>query len=113
MTISPKGDIIIAETKTTARQPTGQEVKHEKKRYFCKTNAYNCVVFVDENSKGFMIYENLFDEELTIDVAKSASYSNLDGCETAEECAYSIGTPQAMQEVFAFDPGEFEYIEEF
>lgn len=30
MTVSPKGDIIITETKTTARQPTGQEVKHEK-----------------------------------------------------------------------------------
>ncbi len=83
------------------------------KRYFCKTNGYNCVVFVDENGKGFMIYENLFDEELTIDVAKNSDYSNLDGCETAEECAYSIGTPQAMQEVFEFDPDEFEYIEEF
>jgi hypothetical protein len=65
------------------------------KRFFCKTNAYNCVVFVDENGKGFMIYENLFDEELTIDVAKNSDYSNLDGCKTAEECAYSIGTPQA------------------
>ena len=30
MTISEISDIIITETKTTARQPTGQEVKHEK-----------------------------------------------------------------------------------
>nr|DAQ39527.1 MAG TPA: hypothetical protein [Caudoviricetes sp.] len=30
MTVSEISDIIITETKTTARQPTGQEVKHEK-----------------------------------------------------------------------------------
>ena len=30
-----------------------------------------------------------------IDVAKNSDYSNLDGCKTAEECAYSIGTPHA------------------
>lgn len=83
------------------------------KRYFCKTNAYNCVVFVDDEGKAFIIDETSFDEVLTLDVAKNSDYSNLDGCETAEECAQCIGTPQAMQEVFTFDPDEFEYIEKF
>ena len=83
------------------------------KRFFVETEDYNMVAFVDDEGKAFIIDETNFDEVLTFDVAKNSDYSNLDGCETAEECAYSIGTPQAMQEVFAFDPDEFEYVEEF
>ncbi len=61
------------------------------KRFFCKTNAYNYVLFVDDKGKAYFIYENRFDEPLTLDVAKNEDYSNLDGCKTAEECAWAMG----------------------
>lgn len=61
------------------------------KRYFVKTNAYNMVVFVDDTGMAYIIHEESFDEPLTIDVAKNADYSNLDGCETADECYWAIG----------------------
>ena len=83
------------------------------KRFFVETEDYNCVVFADENGKGYVIDETAFDEELTLDVAKNADYSNLDGCETAEECAQCIGTAEAEQNVIDFDPDEYVSVEEF
>ena len=60
------------------------------KRYFVETNGYNCVAFVDGNGKAYVFHEEAFDEELTFEYAKSADYSNVEGCETAEEIACSV-----------------------
>lgn len=61
------------------------------KRYFVETNGYNCVAFVDNNGKAYVFHEETFDEELTFEYAKSVDYSNVDGCETAEEIAACTG----------------------
>lgn len=61
------------------------------KRYFVETNGYNCVAFVDENNKAIVLHDECFDEPLTIKYAKNADYSNIDGCETAEECICAMG----------------------
>lgn len=63
----------------------------EMRRFYVETNAYSMVIFVDENGKGFTIFEDQFDEPLTLEVAKNADYSNLDGCKTAKECAMAMG----------------------
>lgn len=60
------------------------------KRFFVETNGDNMVAFTD-GTEAFVINENCFDEKLTLDVAKNADYSNLDGCETAEECNTAMG----------------------
>lgn len=61
------------------------------KKYFVETNGYNMVIFADNNGKCFAVHEQAFDERLTLDVAKNADYSNFDGCDTAEQCAYAMG----------------------
>lgn len=61
------------------------------KKYFVETNADNMVVFADNNGKCFAIPDKAFDERLTLDVAENADYSNFDGCDTAEQCAYAMG----------------------
>lgn len=61
------------------------------KRYFMETNAYNMVAFVDDSGDCYIVHEESFDEPLTLEVAKNADYSNLDGCETAEECEFCMG----------------------
>lgn len=83
------------------------------KRLFVETDDYNCVVFADENGKGYVIDETEFDEELTLEVAKNTSYSNLDGCKTAEECAQSIGTAKAESNVIDFNEEEYKEVIEF
>ena len=61
------------------------------KRYFVETAGYNMVAFVDDNGECYILHEGSFDEPLTLEVAKNADYSNLDGCETADECAECMG----------------------
>lgn len=73
------------------------------KRYFVETNGYNCVAFVDDNGTAYIVHENNFDEPLTLDVAKTADYSNFDNCGTAEECAQAIGTSEVLENIVAFD----------
>ena len=80
------------------------------KRYFCKTQDYNVVIFADENGQGVYIDESAFDEPLTLEVAKEADYSNFDGCETAEEAAANYGTGA---ELIEFNPDDFEEVIEF
>lgn len=63
------------------------------KRYYVEDavgQAY--VLFVDDNGKAVYVSEAAFDEELTLEVAKAADYSNFDGCETAEEAAANYYT---------------------
>lgn len=48
------------------------------RRYFVKTNAYNCVVFADGSGKGYMFYEGLYDEPLTLEVAQNGDYSGIE-----------------------------------
>lgn len=78
------------------------------KRLFVTAEDYNAIIFADKNGNGYVI-----DESLTLDVAKNADYSNFDGCETAEDCAASIGTAEAMQNVIPFSPAEYDNITEF
>lgn len=80
------------------------------KRFFVKTNDYNMVIFVDKNGNGYIIDETAFDEPLTLDVAKNANYSNFNDCETAEDCAASIGVDD---NIITFNPTEYDYITEF
>lgn len=61
------------------------------KRLFIETNGYNMVAFVDDEEKAFVLHEQSFDKALTLETAKNADYSNLDGCKTAEECVYAMG----------------------
>lgn len=83
------------------------------KKYFAKTNGFECVLFVDENGKAFVVDENNFDERLTVEVAKNADYSNFEDCETAEECAQAIGTSEAFESVIDFNADEYEELVEF
>ena len=79
------------------------------KRIFAETNGYNVVLFVDDNNNAFVVDEAAFDEELTLEVAKNADYSNYDGCETAEECQAA----QGCGDVIAYNEDEFEAVTEF
>lgn len=81
------------------------------KKYFVETNAYSMVVFVDEQGNAFPIHEKYFDERLTLDVAKKADYSGIDGCETAEEVAFAIGGD--TDDIFNFETEKFEKVVEF
>lgn len=57
------------------------------KKFFVETNGYNMVFLVDGNGRALPIYEQAFDEPLTLEVAKNADYSNFDGIEDAEVAA--------------------------
>lgn len=83
------------------------------KKYYVETNAYNCVMIADDFGKAYVCHEEMFDEALTLEVAKSADYSNFDGCENAEECAFAIGTSSAMENVIDFDENNYEVVVEF
>lgn len=83
------------------------------KKYYVKTNAYDCVMLVDDFGKAYVCYEEIFDEPLTLEVAKNTDYSNFDGCETAEECAFAIGSNAAMDNIYDFDEDHYESVVEF
>ena len=82
------------------------------KRYFVKTNAFNCVVFADESSKGYVFYEGLYDEPLTLEVAKNDDYSGIEDLDTVEELAANFNREE---NVIDFDPNDpaFEEVVEF
>ena len=83
------------------------------KRYFVETADYSFVAFVDSENRAYLIDETAFDEKLTIEVAKVADYSNLDGCFTAEECANCIGTAEAFDNIIDFNADEYSRVTAF
>ena len=68
------------------------------------------VLFVDETGKACYLDDTKFDEPLTLEVAKSADYSNFDNCETAEEAAANYYTGENMID---FNPDDWEEVTEF
>lgn len=80
------------------------------KKYFCESNAYNCVLLVDDDGNGIAVHDSAFDEPLTLEAAKRADYSGLDGFETAEDAAgnYFLGG-----DVISFCPDDWERVTEF
>lgn len=83
------------------------------KRFFCKTNGANYVLFVDEKGMAYCVDESCFDDFLTLEVAKKEDYSNFDNCETAIECAIAIGAENSFNNVIVFNEEKYEYIQEF
>ena len=70
------------------------------KRYFCETEDYNFVAYVDEDGEAAVICDTTFKSGIpTLEAAKSEDYSGLDGCETADEVAHQT----AGIEVFDWD----------
>ena len=98
---------------TVKQTTTKPERKIKMKRVFVTAEDYNMVVMADDNGRGFVIDETAFDEPLTLEVARNADYSSFDGCETAEECAESIGTAEAEQNVISFNAAEYSTVVEF
>ncbi len=78
------------------------------KRYFCEAQDYNVVIFADEAGRAVMIEETAFDEPLTLEAARAADYSNLEGFETIEEAAANY-----TGEIINFYPDEFENVVNF
>lgn len=67
------------------------------KRYFAVDAVGEAVVlFVDKDNKAVYINDTAFNEELTLEVAKRADYSNFDGCEDAEEAAANYYTGENL-----------------
>ena len=83
------------------------------KRYFVETNGYNMVAFVGTDGKAYAFHEECFDKELTLETAKAADYSGIEGTETAEEIAQCIGTDSAFDNIFNWNEIEAEEITEF
>ena len=77
------------------------------KRFYVKTNGTNFVAFVDDNNKAYIIDEAVFGVSLTLEIAKAEDYSNFEDCNTAEECARSIGTPDAETNVIVWDEDDY------
>ena len=74
------------------------------KRFYVRTNGEDMVMFVDDKNEAFFMDESNFKERLTLDVAKSTEYENIDGCTTALECSCAMGYGEER----AVDFGEFE-----
>lgn len=82
----------------------------ELKRVFVKDIVGGTsVLFVDKNNKAYVVPDGAFDEDLTLDVAKSTSYANLAGCDTAESCQWCMG----VGDVIDYKEDEYENITEF
>ncbi len=61
------------------------------KKFLENNGGYNQVLLVDNSGKAYCIFEGEFDERLTLEMAMKEDYSNLEGDETAEECANIMG----------------------
>lgn len=89
-------------------EPKGETIM---KRYFAVDAVGEAVVlFVDKNNKAVFINDAAFDEELTLEVAKKADYSNFEGFETAEEAAANYYTGENLMD---FNEGDWEKLVEF
>ena len=82
------------------------------KRYFVKTNAFNCVIFADGSGKGYMFYEGLYDEPLTLEVAKGTDYSGIEDIDTVEELSTYFNRNENIIDFNLNDPA-FEEVVEF
>ena len=73
------------------------------KKYFCKSNAYNMLVFVDNegNAIGF--------DAATKEEAESMDISGIVDLETAEEIAFHCSREE---DVFPFNKDEWDDVEE-
>ena len=81
------------------------------KRYFANDSVGETVVlFVDESGKAVFINNTAFEEELTLEVAKNADYSNFDNCDTAEEAATNYYTGENLID---FNEEDWEELVEF
>lgn len=83
------------------------------KRYYVETNGDDFVAFVDDNKQAYIIDAARFDEKLTLEVAKKTDYSNLDNCETAADCAISMGENEPYANVIDWDEEDYEAVTEF
>jgi DNA-binding transcriptional regulator YiaG len=83
------------------------------KRYYVETNGDDFVAFVDYNNRAYIIDAAKFDERLNLDVAKSTDYSNLDNCETAVECAISMGENAPYDNVIDWNEEDYEIVTKF
>lgn len=61
------------------------------RRFLVNTNGDSFVAFVDDKNKAYIFDAVVFDEPLTLEIAKNQDYGVTDGCETAEEIHYSVG----------------------
>jgi len=67
------------------------------KRYFCETEDYNFIAYVDSNGKAAIIYDTAFNSGIpTLEAAMKEDYSGVYGCEDAEAVAHQT----AKVEVF-------------
>ena len=74
------------------------------KKYYCESNAYNVVIFTDDENKA--IY---FDVE-TKEEAENLDISGIVGLHTAEEMAFACCMDD--DKIFTFNEDEWEYVEE-
>lgn len=89
-------------------------------RRFFVEDGYNFVAFVDDNNKAFIIDDTILidevpnpEEYITLEGVKQVDYSNLDNCETAEECAACIGTARAYNSIIDWDEDKYVEVTEF
>lgn len=81
-----------------------------KKLFTTDMAGQKMVLFVDSENKAVYIEEAAFDEPLTLEVAKAADYSQIEGYETAEEAAANYGNGSNLID---FVEAEFDEIVEF
>lgn len=81
-----------------------------KRLYATDINGESVVLFVDESGKAVFINDTAFDEPLTLEVATNADYSNLDGCEDAEEAAANYYTGENLID---YNPDDWAKVVEF
>lgn len=81
------------------------------KRIYAESNGYNMVLFVDDENKAFVLPDDTFNDFSTLELAKAADYSNLVGCETAEECRAMTGAGDG--DIIDYNEDEFENVTEF
>lgn len=85
--------------------------ENQLKRYFIETNAGTMVIFADSYGKCYVFPDTCFDERLTLKYAKTADYSGIDGCETADEIRAAIGMDEVedTEEIMALGEVVIEF----
>lgn len=85
------------------------------KKLFVETNADNAVLFVDAQERAYLVFDSCiywenYHKDLTLEAARNEDYSNLDGCETADECKCAQGIDR---DIFDFNEDDYENVTEF
>lgn len=73
------------------------------KKYFCKSNAYNMLIFVDDNNNAIGF------DAATLEEAENMDISGIIDLKTTEEIAHHCSREN---DVFYFDEDAWEYVEE-